>query len=267
MRKLKLLGASLLVALVATGIAVANEGAKADTDAVSAAFQAERTKVAEKTCTGGDGTYRSAREEFRGTVTSTDPRLSGAVVLKTRSFVNQTTGLGTTSGEATVRGTDGKVKGVVRLTAVNTQSGVLEGVLQGRVKSSGDAPGGTLTANFHAQFSSATALAGTIGGGGGANTAVVQGGGCARAESTTSDDKKKKKGSAKAQIKVGKGEVTALSATALAVKVGDATVSFPLNVLAQKLVARLELQVGSKVEVAYAVKGDTVVLLKVRKVS
>jgi hypothetical protein len=265
MRKLKLLGASLLVALVATGIAVANEGAKADTDAVSAAFQAERTKVAEKTCTGGDGTYRSAREEFRGTVTSTDPRLSGAVVLETRSFVNQTTGLGTTSGEATVRGTDGKVKGVVRLTAVNTQSGVLEGVLQGRVKSSGDAPGGTLTANFHAQFSSATALAGTIGGGGGANTAVVQGGGCARAESTTSDDKKK--GSAKAQIKVGKGEVTALSATTLAVKVGDATVSFPLNVLAQKLVARLELQVGSKVEVAYAVKGDTVVLLKVRKVS
>jgi hypothetical protein len=266
MRKLKLLGASLLVALVATGIAVANEGAKADTDAVSAAFQAERTKVAEKTCTGGDGTYRSAREEFRGTVTSTDPRLSGAVVLKTRSFVNQTTGLGTTSGEATVRGTDGKVKGVVRLTAVNTQSGVLEGVLQGRVKSSGDVPGGTLTANFHAQFSSATALAGTIGGGGGANTAVVQGGGCAKAESTTSGDKKKK-GSAKAQIKVSKGEVTALSATTLAIKVGDATVSFPLNVLAQKLVARLELQVGSKVEVAYAVKGDTVVLLKVRKVS
>jgi hypothetical protein len=265
MRKLKLLGASLLVALVATGIAVANEGAKADTDAVSAAFQAERTKVAEKTCTGGDGTYRSAREEFRGTVTSTDPRLSGAVVLKTRSFVNQTTGLGTTSGEATVRGTDGKVKGVVRLTAVNTQGGVLEGVLQGRVKSSGDVPGGTLTANFHAQFSAATALAGTIGGGGGANTAVVQGGGCARAESTTSDDKKKS--SAKAQIKVGKGEVTALSATVLAVKVGDATVSFPLNVLAQKLVARLELQVGSKVEVAYAVKGDSLVLLKVRKVS
>jgi hypothetical protein len=267
MSKLKMLGATLLVALCATGVAIAHEGAKADTDAVTATFQAERTKVSEKTCTGADGTYRSAHEEFRGTVTSSDPRLSGAVVLKTRSFINQTTGLGTTSGQATLRAADGKARGTARLTAVNTQRGVLEGVLQGRVKASGDAPAGTLTANFHAQFSSETALAGTLGGGAGANTAVVQGGGCPAARPDRPDDKKKeKKGPGKAEIKVAKGEITALTASSLTVKVGDATVALPLNEPAQKLVARLGLQVGSKVEISYAVKGDSVVLLKVRKV-
>lgn len=269
MRKLRLLGVAAALALVATGVAIAHEGAKADTDAVTATFQAERTKVSEKTCTGGDGTYRVAKEEFTGTVTSSDARLNGNMVLRTHSFINQTTGLGTTRGEAILRSADGKHKGSARLTAVNTQRGVLEGVLVGRVKSAGDTlAGGDIVANIHAQFSSETALGGTLGGGAGANTAVIQGGHCEHAASTeqkkSGDDKQ---GEVRAQLKIAKGEVTALSATSLSVKVGDATVTFALNEAFAKAVQNLHLEVGSKVEVAYAVKGDKIVLLKLRKVS
>jgi hypothetical protein len=259
MRKLKLLGAAALLTLVAAGVAVANEGAKADTDSVAATFQAERTKVSERTCTGGDGTYRVAHEEFKGTVTSTDPRLSGDVVLRTHSYINQTTGLGTTRGEAVLRDADGR-NGVARIIAVNTSGGMLEGVLIGNVKASGDKNRGELVANFHAQFTSATKLDGSIGGGAGANTAVVQSRGCVKSENAS-------KGEGKAQLKIAKGEVTALSATSLAVKVGDATVTFSLTDAFSQAIEKLDLKVGDKVQVSYTVKAGTVVLLKVRKVS
>jgi hypothetical protein len=270
MRKLKFAGVAVLLALAATGVAVAHEGAKTDTDSVAATFTAERVALSEKTCAGGDGMYRVAREEFRGTVTSTDPRLSGNVVLRTRSFINQTTGLGTTRGEAIVRDADGKRKGSARLIAVNTEKGILEGVLIGDVKAAADKARGELVANLHAQFSSATTLAGTLGtSGAGVNTAVVQGGHCEKPEAVKREDDKKRgehRGDIKAKLKVVKGEITALSATSLSVKVGDASVSFTLNELLSKYVASLGLDVGTKVEIAYAVKDDDkAVLLKVRK--
>lgn len=258
MRKLKLLGVAAVFALVATGIAVAQEGAKADTDAVAATFQAERTKVSERTCTGGDGTYRVAHEEFKGTVTSTDPRLNGNVVLRTHSFIHEN-GLGTTRGEVVLRNADGERKGSARIVAVNTSGGMLEGVLIGNVKASGDKNRGELVANFHAQFTSATVLNGTIGGNAGANTAVVQRGGCVKTESSA-------KSEGKATIKIAKGEVTALSATSLSVKVGDATVAFSLTDAFSQAIEKLDLEVGDKVQVSYTVKAGTVFLLKVRKV-
>lgn len=264
MRKLKLLGLAALLTLVASGVAVAHEGTKTTkTDPAAATFTAERTKVSEKTCTGTDGTYRVAREEFRGTVASSDPRLAGVLVLKTRSVVNQTNGLGHTVGHAYLRATDGKHKGKAALVGVNTR-GVLDGVLSGFARGAGDTHGGTLVANFRAVFAAnGLSLTGELGSGASQNTAVVQHfGGCPKADDDDHGDDDK---SGKARLVVKQGEISALSSTSLSVKVGDATVTFALTERLAKIVDELDLAVGTKVQVAYAVKGDTTTLLKLRK--
>lgn len=262
MRKLKLFGLVMLLTLVASGVAIAQDGRKTtDTDPAAATFTAERTKVSERTCTGTDGVYRVAREEFRGTVVSSDPRLAGVVVLKTRSVINQTNGLGHTVGHAYLRSTDGKNQGRAALVAVNTQRGVLDGVLSGFVRGSGDAQGGTLVANFRAVFAAnGLSFTGELGGGASQNTAVVQRfSGCPKAAADRGDD------SGKARLMIKKGEISALTATSLSVKVGDATVTFPVTERIAKIVDELDLAVGTKVQVAYVVKGDTTTLLKLRK--
>jgi hypothetical protein len=176
MRRLTWIALAGAVALTAAGIAVAGHRDTARTQAVAATFSASRTAVNERTCTGADGTYRVAREVFEGTVTSADPRLAGRLTLRTKSLINQTTGYGTTEGSAWLRDTTtGRTKARARLTAVNTQLGVLNGVLEGRLKE-----GGRLVANFKATFSSPTAFSGELGSGAGENTAVVQSGRCAR---------------------------------------------------------------------------------------
>ena len=264
MRKLKLLGLAVLLTLVAAGVAVAEEGRKTtDTDPAAATFSAERTKVSERTCVGSDGTYRVAHEEFRGTVVSSDPRLAGVVVLKTRSVINQTNGLGRTAGHAYLRSADGKHKGKAALVAVNTQRGVLDGILNGSVRASGDTPGGTLVANFRAVFAAdGLSFTGELGGGASQNTAVVQRfAGCAKAASSEREREK----SDQARLYVKQGEISALSTTSLSVKVGDATVTFAVTERLAKIVDELDLAVGTKVQVAYAVKGDTTTLLKLRK--
>jgi len=262
MRKLKFLGVATLLTLVASGVAVAHEGTKTSkTDPAAATFTAERTQVSEKTCTGSDGhTYRVAHEEFRGTVTSSDPRLAGTLVLKTRSVIDQTNGLGQTFGHASLRSADRKNTGKASLVAVNTQRGILDGILTGFVRGSGDAKGGNLVANFRAVFAAnGLSFTGELGGGASQNTAVIQRfAGCPR------EDRSGK--SEKAKIVIKKGEISALSASALTVKVGDATVTFTVNDRLAKLVDELDLAVGTKVEVAYVVKGDTTSLLKLRKV-
>lgn len=265
MRTFKLLGTAAILALVASGVAVAHEGTKsAKTDPAAATFAAERTKVSEKTCTASDThTYRVAHEEFRGTVTSADPRLAGVLVLKTRSVVDQTNGLGRTVGHAWLRSADGKLKAKASLVAVNTQRGVIDGVLNGHVQGSGESTGGNLVANFRAVFAAnGLSLAGELGGGAAENTAVVQHfDGCKNASRSDDSDK-----SSKAKIVIKKGEISALSTSALSVKVGDATVTFTVTERLAKVIDELQLEVGSKVEVAYVVKGDTTMLLKLRKV-
>jgi hypothetical protein len=262
MRRIKLLGAAALLTLVASGVAVAHEGTKTSkTDPAAATFAAERTKVSDKTCTGSDGhTYRVAHEEFRGTVTSSDPRLAGTLVLKTRSVIDQTNGLGQTFGHASLRSTDGKNKGKASLVAVNTQRGILDGVLTGFVRSSDDEhKGGNLVANFRAVFAAnGLSFTGELGGGASQNTAVIQ-----RFAGCPKEERSDKSGKAKIVIK--KGEISSLTSSALTVKVGDATVTFTVNDRLAKIVDELDLAVGTKVEVAYVVKGDTTTLLKLRK--
>ncbi len=177
MRRLRWIGLSAVLALATTGIALAAHGGHAaKTDAVAATFTGARTDLQEKTCTGSDGAYRDAHETFSGTMTSTDPRLQGDLVLRTHSLVNQTTGNGTTRGQVWVRDADGKLLAKARLTGVNSSGGVLSGVLVGRVRD-----GGRLVANVTATIAGA-ALSGELGSGSAANSAVVQTGRCGHDE-------------------------------------------------------------------------------------
>lgn len=173
MRRFTIVSLVSLVALVSAGFAVAHGDRQKRTNAVAATFTAaatEHTKT--RQCTGDDGTYSVTYGSYEGTSTG-DARLSGKIVLRLKSVVNLTSGLGWTKGYAIVRGADGRLKAKTHLVAVNTQRGVLNGLVNGRVKEAGH-----LLANFSASLSSSGALAGELGGGSAQNTAIVTSGGC-----------------------------------------------------------------------------------------
>ena len=109
------------------------------------------------------------------------------MTLKTKSAVNTANGLGWSKGSFKIRDADGKKIASGHLTAVITQSTVLNGMLHGKVKD-----GGPLLANFTATVASTGALAGSLGSGPGDNSAVLVGG-CSK----SSDDHEKKDGEKK----------------------------------------------------------------------
>ena len=166
--------ASLLVIAAVAAIAVAGGGPK--TDKAQASFTATKASTKERTCTGQDGTYREAREVFKGTV-SGHARLSGDLVLRTHSLIDRTTGDGSTDGHVWVRKAGGgPVLAYGKLVAVNSRRGVLEGFISGKLAKSG---GARVWANFSATFNAdGTQVTGKLGDGGGANTAVIQTGRC-----------------------------------------------------------------------------------------
>jgi hypothetical protein len=165
----------LLMVLGAAAVAVA-QGTGPKTDAVQATFTLTKTGTQERACTGSDGAYRDARETFAGTITG-DPRLTGDLELRTRSLIDQDSGLGTTDGR--VRLTDpqtGRTTAVGKLVAVNTQRGVLDGFVDARLTA---AHGARLRANVHATFNAdGTQVSGRLGTGTSTDTAVVQEGHC-----------------------------------------------------------------------------------------
>jgi hypothetical protein len=173
LRRISALVAVLVLGLTALAVA---QGDGAKTDAAQATFTLTKSRTQERTCTGADGTYRDARETFTGTVTSNDPRLAGAIEVRSRSFVNQDSGLGTTSAKVTLRDAQtGAFKAKGALVAVNTQRGVLNGVLVAKLERGA----GTLTANVAATFDAdGTHVTGELGGGAAQNTAVIQDGHC-----------------------------------------------------------------------------------------
>jgi hypothetical protein len=204
MRRIRWVAVAALVALLAASVAVASGRlGRGKTDSVTATFNTVRTEASERTCTGNDGTYRIAREVFEGTVTSTDPRLGGKIRLRLKSVVNQATGYGTTGGSATFYPASGEgfgdKLGHAKVIAVNSGRTVLNGVLVGRVKASGDRPAGALVANFTAGSTSATALAGELGSTTGLNSAVIQGGDVCRSDRQAKADERKAKAEARKQ--------------------------------------------------------------------
>ena len=161
MRRFRLLALVLLTLVVTAGVAVAADNLTT-TKAVTATFTAAPDPDNDRrVCTGTDGTYHIDRGVYRGTITGNDPRLNGKIVIRARSVVNITTGLGFTRGVVVLRDAEtNRVKGTARLEAVNTQRGKLDGFLTGRVAQ----PHARLFANFTAAFNTqGTSLSGQIG--------------------------------------------------------------------------------------------------------
>jgi len=75
--------------LVAVGLfvlvgAAAATQPKVQTSDVSAAFSATQTRLHSRTCTRDANTFRVTNAVWRGTSTSTEPRLAGTVVISIR---------------------------------------------------------------------------------------------------------------------------------------------------------------------------------------
>ena len=202
MRMTRLISIALVavLALAIAGIAIAhNSGGNAQpTEPATAAFtatpNADKTKT--RQCTGPDGTYNVTKGVYNGTSTSDDPRLAGNITIRSKSVVNLDNGLGHTEGQVFLRDADtGKLKAVAGLQAVNTERGVLNGFIAGKVKTASTTAraktgrhrhgkGGTsIAANFTAAFNAdGTQLTGELGTGTGQNTAVLYGNPCKPSE-------------------------------------------------------------------------------------
>jgi hypothetical protein len=184
MRLIRIAAPAAAAALAAGGIAVAAGGGNsAKTEQVTATFTAAPTaKTKTRTCTGADGTYNQTKGVYTGTSTG-DPRLSGDIVIRTKTLVNLDTGLGVTTGKVSVK-KDGKAIAKAGLKAVNTQRGKLDGFLTGHARNGqGNA---RLFANFSAAFNSdGSQLTGELGADAPVapqNTAVLQSGHCGKAK-------------------------------------------------------------------------------------
>jgi hypothetical protein len=62
------------------------------TSDVSAAFSADQVRSHSRTCTQGGNTFRITNAVWRGTSTSPQARLTGNLVIATRTVLNETTG-------------------------------------------------------------------------------------------------------------------------------------------------------------------------------
>jgi hypothetical protein len=180
---------AVITALATAGVAVAKHKRNGThTDPVVATFTVTQQSVRDKTCAGVDGPYRQFHARYRGSATSTDPRLNGDIVIKSKGLINQTTGFGSSSGTIHLRA-NGRTTATARYFATNTNLGVLHGYIVGHVRDR--VAGGTeeqdgsgrLMANFKATFDAAgTTLTGQLGGASAdARTpAVIQAGGCGK---------------------------------------------------------------------------------------
>lgn len=156
-----------LAALAATTIAAASYFSKARTSDVAATFTATASRVNTRTCTGeGGATFKITHAVWRGTATSTEPRLAGELVLRTLSVVNVATGDGWLNGSwqsrntppAPTHGKRGRVGANAALIAVVDDTVKLDGLALGRVHR----PWGHLRGNFSAAVTGEE-LAGSLG--------------------------------------------------------------------------------------------------------
>ena len=157
-----------VVLLAAVGLFVTVGAALAtspppQTSDVSAAFTANQTRMTTRTCDVDGNTFRITRSTWRGTSASSEPRLSGALVITTRVLVNETTGDGWVSG--TWRTTSDQVgnprtraKSIARLSAVVDNGNHLDGLVTGE----GRRPYARLLGNFSATIVGST-LSGELG--------------------------------------------------------------------------------------------------------
>ena len=157
-----------LFALVGVAAAVQPHPQTAD---VSAAFSADQARSHSRTCTQGGDTFRITNAVWRGTSTSAEPRLTGNLVISTRTVLNETTGDGWFSGTwrttPTAQMKPGKgrrPRSNARLSGVIDNGNHLDGLATGEVR--GD--WARLLGNL-----SATVIGNTVSGELGANAPVA----------------------------------------------------------------------------------------------
>jgi len=160
--------------LVATSIAAASGGKRAQTADVAATFTATATRTSTRTCTGANMTmFTITKAVWRGTSTSTEPRLAGSLVLRTHAVVNNATGDGWLNGTWHSRNSpNGRAH--ARLSAV-IDGASIEGLASGYVKR----PSGHLRGNFTAGITGNT-IAGSLGAGAAESSAIIFRSGCKR---------------------------------------------------------------------------------------
>ena len=152
------IGAAVVLALVATAVAIAAGGNPPDTDGVAAEVVYTDVQVKHRECEGVDGPY--AEEFIRATGTSTgDPRLSGKYQIRIYLLVNLSNGVGIDEGTFTIRDPDtGRLKAAGKLKDAGEDLEITQGVLFGRIFNEGVGPDeetqgkGRIIANFRTTF-------------------------------------------------------------------------------------------------------------------
>lgn len=92
-----LIAAAGLFVFVGVAVAAATDGHPQTSD-VSAAFTATQFRFNTRTCVEDGNTFRVTHAAWRGTSTSSEPRLNGELVITTRTVLNETTGDGWATG-------------------------------------------------------------------------------------------------------------------------------------------------------------------------
>jgi hypothetical protein len=178
---------SALIIVLGGGYATAlADGEAPHTNAVAGAFSAAPVDVQRRTCAGADGPYLELRGQWKGVVTSNDPRLAGTFVFSAEpALVNLATGLGTFQGRFEVLDPKtGQEKANGNFHTVVTEASFNHGFALGKVISAGghaddDEPSDNFFANIQAKLDPSLNVTGEYGGAGDLRTpAVTQAGHC-----------------------------------------------------------------------------------------
>ena len=238
---------SALVALVATGAAVAHLKA-ADVTAASATLSATTpSNVQTRTYTCDNQTFEITTGRWSGTATSTTADLNGAAVLHLKSVYNATNKLGWIDGRLSIAAADGRTN--AGITGINT-----DGKLDAWVRGSAGRGDGTLFGSLSGSFSKTGGLTdAAIGSGTGANAAVI-------AKGIRCNSPKTPRPSVHLFVR---GQIEAVSATSITVKPKDGSASQTCTVKDDDDVDRVKT--GDQVEMSCSQVGGAWVLTKVRK--
>jgi len=142
---------------LAAGVAVAGPQSS-ETTPFTADFQASVAKQTQRSC---DASHTAFRVLFKGTLTSTDSRLAGDLIVRVRSVVNNENGWGRTTGKVIVRETGThKPKFGGHVVGVLEPDGQVEGFLRGTTVAK---PHAKMFANFNVQQAENGDVTGEIG--------------------------------------------------------------------------------------------------------
>ena len=186
-----LAGVVLAVGIAVSGVAAASSDERPRTEGVTGTFQASPVNAKTRTCQGQDGAYLQIRGTWKGTITSSDPRLTGSLKFTARALVNTTTGLGTFAGAFRIKQANGRTGARGEFATVVTEGSLNHGFAIAKV-SRGPDPGegaGIFHGNFESTVDQALNVVGKFGGTGQPrDPAVIQSGSCFYHDDNDDDD-------------------------------------------------------------------------------